>query len=70
MSDTDILIDLQMRMMEQENTIERLHNELVAQQKSIGEMQLQFKSLQQRLDEAQSDSGIEPGGVEPPPPHY
>ncbi len=65
-----MLIDLQMRMMEQEDTIERLNDALVSQQKQIADMQVQLKALQKRLNEVAADDTQLMDATEPPPPHY
>lgn len=70
MTEIDALIELQLRVMEQDDTIDKLNAELATQQKLLADMQLQLKALQARLDEELNQPAGNDLLSEPPPPHY
>jgi SlyX protein len=68
MSDIPRLDTIEIRLTEQERTIEDLNRTITEQWRLIDRLSRQVASLQERLEEAGSRPG--PGGAEPPPPHY
>jgi SlyX protein len=63
------IADLETRLAFQDDTVQALNDELVAQQRLLERLQLQVEALIRRHDElaVQLDSGV---GAEQPPPHY
>ena len=68
MDDTTRLDRLEMRLTEQDATIEDLNRTVTAQWRLIDRLARQVAVLGERLDAAAARSG--PGSPEPPPPHY
>jgi len=62
------IADLETRLAFQDDTIQTLNDELVAQQAAVERLQVQLKMLARRQEDMQSGIGME--GDEAPPPHY
>jgi SlyX protein len=60
--------ELESRLAFQDDTIQALNDELVAQQRIIERLQLQMTALLRRQEEMQGQFGISED--EAPPPHY
>ena len=65
----DRLIELEIKFMEQNNSIESLSQAIYAQQKGIQSLQDEIAQLTRRL-QSLSSSNIRPESEETPPPHY
>jgi len=63
------LIELQSRMLYQDDTIDVLNKSLAEQQQDILELRQQLKLIQQQLREHNVLADAGPGGIEKPP-HY
>lgn len=68
MSDLPRLDTLEIRLTEQERTIEDLNRTITEQWRLIDRLARQVAALQERVEEAGTRTGA--GGAEPPPPHY
>lgn len=68
MDDTRRLDRLEMRVTEQDATIEDLNRAVTEQWRLIDRLTRQVASLRDRIEEAAARSA--PGAPEPPPPHY
>lgn len=69
MSDVDVRIsELESRLAFQDDTIQALNDELVAQQRLLERMQMQIALLAKRQEEVAGQFGISED--EAPPPHY
>lgn len=64
------LIELESKIAFQEDTVNSLHQELLAHHKRIEQLQRQIVMLAERLQQLPEDSGILHPEEEPPPPHY
>lgn len=62
------VMELETRLAFQDDTIQALNDELVAQQRNIERLQMQIASLAKRQEDMQSGFGI--SEHEAPPPHY
>jgi len=62
------IADLETRLAFQDDTIQTLNDELVAQQAAVERLQVQLKMLARRQEDMQSGVGMD--GDEAPPPHY
>lgn len=60
--------ELESRLAFQDDTIQALNDELVAQQKVLERMRLQLEMLAKRQEELSAGSGISQDDA--PPPHY
>jgi SlyX protein len=63
------VMELETRLAFQDDTIQALNDELVAQQRSIERLQLQIAALAKRQEDMQS-GGFGMSEEEAPPPHY
>lgn len=68
MDDTARLDRLEMRLTEQDATIEDLNRTVTEQWRLIDRLVRRVEALGDRVEEAAARSG--PGAPEPPPPHY
>jgi len=70
--DQDLLVDLQTRSAFQDQTINELNDVVASQQQQIDRLQLQVKSLSDRLngleESVDKSAGIKPADEKPP--HY
>lgn len=64
------LIELESKIAFQEDTVNSLHQELLAHQKRIEQLQRQIILLAEKLRQLPEDSDILRPEEEPPPPHY
>lgn len=64
------LIELESKIAFQEDTVNSLHEELLAHQKRIEQLQQQIILLAEKLQQMPEESGILRPEEEPPPPHY
>ncbi|MCF4010683.1 SlyX family protein [Rheinheimera sp. UJ63] len=64
------LIELESKIAFQEDTVNCLHEELLAHQKRIDQLQRQILTLAEKLQQLPQDSEILRPEEEPPPPHY
>lgn len=65
------MIELQEMLAHQQFALDKMSEELFAQQKEVAELKRQLKRLGEQVDQAQpDDGGAGQGGYEPPPPHY
>ena len=64
------LIELESKIAFQEDTVNCLHEELLAHQKRIDQLQRQILTLAEKLQQLPLDSEILRPEEEPPPPHY
>lgn len=64
------LIDLEMRLTFQEETIQTLSESLFHQQRLTAELQRELDELRQRVVELAEQAILEQGQPDPPPPHY
>lgn len=64
------LIELESKIAFQEDTVNSLHQELLAHQKRIEQLQRQIILLAEKLHQLPEDSDILRPEEEPPPPHY
>lgn len=64
------LIELESKIAFQEDTVNSLHQELLAHQKRIEQLQRQILLLAEKLQQMPEESGILRPEEEPPPPHY
>jgi len=64
------LIELESKIAFQEDTMHSLHEELLAHQRKIEQLQRQILLMAQKLQQLPEDSGILRPEEEPPPPHY
>ena len=62
------ITDLEERISFQERTIQTLQSELFSQQKEIGELKVQMRSLISRI--ADVSEGLDQLSGDQPPPHY
>ena len=62
------VMELETRLAFQDDTIQALNDELVAQQRSIERLQMQIAALAKRQEDMQSGFGM--SEHEAPPPHY
>ena len=62
------VMELETRLAFQDDTIQALNDELVAQQRNIERLQMQIASLAKRQEDMQSGYGM--SEHEAPPPHY
>ncbi|MEN0107861.1 MAG: SlyX family protein [Pseudomonas sp.] len=62
------VMELETRLAFQDDTIQALNDELVAQQRTIERLQLQIAALAKRQEDMQGGFGMTE--VEAPPPHY
>ncbi|GLK91410.1 SlyX family protein [Pseudomonas turukhanskensis] len=62
------VMELETRLAFQDDTIQALNDELVAQQRNIERLQLQIAALAKRQEDMQSGFGM--SEEEAPPPHY
>ena len=62
----DQIVDLQMRLMEQEKQIGEMNQELVRLNKLLSKLMRDYKALKETLD----SSPVKPQSEETPPPHY
>ncbi|MFZ3229622.1 MAG: SlyX family protein [Pseudobdellovibrio sp.] len=62
-------IDIESKLLHQENLLEELHQVLYSQQKTIDLLQTQLSSLTNRLQEV-TDRGLEIRSSNEKPPHY
>ncbi|MFT0212511.1 SlyX family protein [Pseudomonas sp. F1_0610] len=69
MSLEEQVVELEMRLAFQDDTIAALNDVIVQLQLQMERMQQQIKVLHQRQEESRSFA-ITPAGQEPPPPHY
>jgi SlyX protein len=65
----DSIIDLESRVAFQEEAIHTLSETLIEQQRTIDSLSSTVEALRQRL-RALEPSPLQPGEMEPPPPHY
>ena len=76
MSDSNAIIDLQMTVMEQEQSIETLSQQLLRQSEKMEQLNKKISVLEMKLiqfQQFQSESGSEPmrtGAEDERPPHY
>lgn len=64
------LIELESKIAFQDDTVNSLHQELLAHQKRIEQLQRQIILLAEKLRHLPEDSDILRPEEEPPPPHY
>ncbi len=62
------LIDLQMKMMHQQEELESMSNTVIQQGKQIDKLNIQFDEFKARLDDIAAGSATIP--VDEKPPHY
>ena len=62
----DQIVDLQMRLMEQEKQIGEMNQELVRLNKLLAQLLRDYKALKEAID----FSPVKPQSEETPPPHY
>lgn len=62
------LIDLQMKMMHQQEEIESMSNTVIQQAKQIEKLTIQFKALKTKFDDIAAGGSTTP--VDEKPPHY
>ena len=62
------VMELETRLAFQDDTIQALNDELVAQQRNIERLQMQIAALAKRQEDMQSGFGM--SEEEAPPPHY
>ena len=63
--------ELESRLEFQDETIQKLNDEMVQLQRKLFAQEKQLKHLGERLQVlAGNDDGADPNQVEPPPPHY
>lgn len=71
-TDHDLLFDLQTRLAFQDQTVNELNDVVASQQQQIDRLQLQLKSLSDRLngleESVDKSTGIKPADEKPP--HY
>ena len=71
-TDHDLLVDLQTRLAFQDQTVNELNDVVASQQQQIDRLQLQLKSLSDRLngleESVDKTAGIKPADEKPP--HY
>lgn len=65
----DRLIDLEIRLTHQEDTIATLNEAVIQQQQQIDKLSHELHLARRRLNELDLTPGMNPQ-VEPPPPHY
>ncbi|MBE9503391.1 MAG: SlyX family protein [Proteobacteria bacterium] len=63
------IVDLEMRFMQQDSTIQELNEVLISQQKQIDELSREVDLLKKQI-RASSPSLIRDPSEETPPPHY
>jgi SlyX protein len=63
--------DLESRLEFQDETIQKLNDEMVLLQHKLFAQEKQLKRLTQRLQaRGEDEDGADPNQIEPPPPHY
>lgn len=64
------LENVELKMMELENTVGQLNEVIIAQYKQIDALQAMLNSLQQKMENAGTAHEAADPAEEPPPPHY
>ncbi len=66
---TSRLIDMEIRLTHQEDTISQLNDAVILQQQQIDKLSNELSLARRRLNELDVSTGMPPQN-EPPPPHY